>query len=230
MLVRPESPENVGAVARVIRNTGLHGLHLVAPGDWRTVECWRTAWGAHAVLEQARVHPSLAAALAETALAVGLSGRRDAGVAPVDVRDAAAQVAALGAGQRAALVFGPETSGLSREELALCSLRARIPTHPDQPSLNLSHAAMIAAYEVYRSCARAAPGPRLASHQEKEGVLGLLRAGLLSVGALPAQNSDGYFREWRAMLHRAPLTPRQIELLEHLARKLGARGPSVAGE
>ena len=52
VLVRPESPANVGAAARAVRNTGLHGLDLVEPGDWRTVECWRTAWGAHEVLER----------------------------------------------------------------------------------------------------------------------------------------------------------------------------------
>ena len=45
VLVRPETPQRRGA-ARVVRNTGLAGLDLVDPGDWRTVECWRTAWGA----------------------------------------------------------------------------------------------------------------------------------------------------------------------------------------
>jgi len=62
VLVRPEVPANVGAAARTIRNTGLEGLSLVAPGDWRTVECWRTAWGAHDVLEQAHVFDDLGAA------------------------------------------------------------------------------------------------------------------------------------------------------------------------
>ena len=47
VLVRPETPANIGAVARSIGNTDLDGLDLVAPGDWRTLECWRTAWGAH---------------------------------------------------------------------------------------------------------------------------------------------------------------------------------------
>jgi len=65
VLVRPESPGNLGAVARVVKNTGLAGLDLVAPTDWRTVECWRQAWGAQEVLEQARVYPTLPEALAE---------------------------------------------------------------------------------------------------------------------------------------------------------------------
>jgi len=228
VLVAPERPANVGAVARVVRNAGLEGIDLVEPGDWRTVECWRTAWGAHEVLEQARVHPTLDAALAGVDLAVGLSGRRDAGIAPVDVREAAAQVAALPGEARAALVLGSESAGLDREALARVGVRARIPTDPAQPSLNLSHAAAVAACEVYRALRGATPpGPRLASHDEVERVLGLLRPGLRSVGALPAHAEDRHFREWRALLHRATLTPRHLKLVEHLAHRLAlVAGPS----
>jgi tRNA/rRNA methyltransferase len=227
VLVRPENPVNVGAVARIVRNTGLSGLDLVAPGDWRTLECWRTAWQAHDVLEQARVLGSLGEALAETALAVGLSGRRDGGIAPVDVRDAAARVAGIGPEERAALVLGSESSGLTRDELSLCGVRARIAAHPEQPSLNLSHAAMVAAYELYRAGAPVAPGPRLATHDEKERLLELLRPGLRAVGALPERNCAAPLRDWTALVHRAPLTPREVELLAHLARRLAPRGQAV---
>jgi len=221
VLVRPERAANVGAVARVVRNAGLEGLDLVAPGDWRTVECWRTAWGAQEVLEQARVFDALAPALDACALVVGLSGRRDGGIAPLDVRDAASAVAALGDDERAALVLGPERIGLDAVELALCGLRARIPAHPGQPSLNLSHAAAIAAYELYRAGSGAAPpGPRTATHGEKERMLALLEPGLRGVGALPPHAEESHMREWRSLFHRAPLTPRHVTLLEHLARRL----------
>ena len=221
VLVAPERPANVGAVARIVRNTGLDGVDLVAPGDWRTVECWRTAWGAHEVLEQVRVYESVGEALAEVELAVGLSGRRDAGIAPLDVREAAARVAALAPGALAALVLGSESAGLDREALARVAIRARIPTDPAQPSLNLSHAAAVAACEVHRALRGATPaGPRLARHDEVERVLRLLRPGLRSVGALPAHAEAGHFREWRAMLHRAALTPRHLKLIEHLAHRL----------
>jgi len=52
VLVRPRRPENIGAVARVIGNTGLAGLRLVEPGDWRTVEAFRMAWQAEDVLDR----------------------------------------------------------------------------------------------------------------------------------------------------------------------------------
>jgi TrmH family RNA methyltransferase len=195
----------------------------VRPGDWRGVECWRTAWGAQDVLEEARSFDSLGEALAGATFVAGLSGRRDAGAPVSDVRDVAREIAGLGDGDEAALVFGPESSGLSLAELGLCGRRVRIPSHPGQPSLNLSHAVMVAAYEVFRAGRRPVGGARRASHAEKERMLGLLRQGLLAIEALPRANTEGYFLEWRALFERADLTPKEIRLLEHMARKM-ARG------
>jgi TrmH family RNA methyltransferase len=221
VLVRPEHAANVGACARLVRNTGAEGLDLVEPGDWRTVECWRTAWGAQDVLETARVFSDLPSAVGGTSLAVALSGRRGAGSRTVDIRDAAQAVASLGRHETAALVFGPETSGLKNEELASCGTCARIPMDPGQPSLNLSHAVAIAAYEVRRATALPrTDGPRLATHDEKERLLDVLREGLLAIGGLPALRTDGAFREWRALIQRADLTPRELKLLDHMARKM----------
>lgn len=220
VLVRPETPSNIGASARAIRNTGLSGLDLVAPGDWRTVECWRTAWGAHEVLEEARVHADLAEALVGVHLAVAFSGRGERSFPLADVRDVAGEAAALSADDRVALVFGPETTGLNLDELALCGRRARIPSHPAQPSLNLSHAVMVAAYEVFRAGLRPGSGPRRATHDERERMLGLFREGLRAIKAIPEAKSRGYLRELRAMVQRADLTPREVRLLEHMARKM----------
>jgi len=225
VLVRPESAANIGACARLVRNVAAEGLDLVAPGDWRTVECWRTAWGAQDVLEEARVFPDLAPALEGVALAVGLTGRRGTRAVSVDVREAAQEIASLGSEEEAALVFGPETSGLSVAELACCGRRARIPSHSAQPSFNLSHAVAIALYEVRRALTPLpAAGPRRATHDEKERLLALLREGLLALGALPARNTEGYFRDWRALVQRTDVSPRELKLLEHVARKMARAG------
>ena len=216
--MRPESPANIGAVARVIRNTGLDGLRLVAPGDWRTVECWRTAWGSHEVLEQARVFDDLASAVADAQVALAFSGKREKGAAWLDVREAAAAIA--GRAEETCLVFGPETAGLSDAEVAACGRRVIIPADPAQPSLNLSHAVMVAAYEVFRARRPPPPAPRLSTHAEKEAMLALLRDGLRAVEALPAAHSDGHFEPWRALFQRADLTPKELRLLEHMARKM----------
>ncbi len=221
VLVRPETSANVGACARVVRNTGASGLDLVAPGDWRTVDCWRTAWGAHEVLEEARVFDDLNAALGGVSIAVALTGRRPSGPPVADVREAATEIAGLGREETAALVFGPETTGLANDEIALCGRCATIPSHPAQPSFNLSHAVAIAAYEVLRASRRGEGDARArATHDQKEHLLELLRAGLLAIEALPRTNTEGYFADWRALVQRSDLTAKELKLLEHAARKM----------
>ncbi|HVR70588.1 MAG TPA: TrmH family RNA methyltransferase [Vicinamibacteria bacterium] len=228
VLVRPTAPANIGAAARVVRNTGLAGLDLVAPGDWRTLECWRTAWRAQDVLEQARVFDSVPAAIADATYVAGLSGRKPGGAPALEVRDMAGEVAALGPSDRVALVFGPETSGLTDAELMACGRRAFIPSHPRQPSLNLSHAVMVAGYEVYRAGRRPPAPSRRATAAEKEALLALWRAGLLAIEALPPKNPEGAFAAWRALVQRADLTPREVGLFEHVARKMVLHGAGVA--
>ncbi len=228
VLVRPQHAGNVGAAARVVRNTGLEGLDLVAPGDWRTLECWRTAWGAQDVLEQARVFADLASALEGATLVVAFSGRRGDAVPALDVREVAAQVAALPADSVVRLVFGPEASGLTLAEMALCGVRAFIPSHPAQPSLNVSQAAMIAGYEVLRATRRipAATGPQRASVDEKARLLLLLREGLRAVRAVPPRGAEPHLEEWTALVHRLDLTRRELRMLEHMARKMARHGSS----
>jgi tRNA/rRNA methyltransferase len=225
VLVRPETSANVGACARVVRNAGAEGLDLVAPGDWRTVDCWRTAWGAHEVLEEARVFGDLEAALAGASMTVAFTGRRPDGPPAMDVREAAAAIAELGRDALAALVFGSETNGLTNEEIASCGSCATIPSHAVQPSFNLSHAVAIAAYEVFRASRRGGLEPRpRATHGQKERLLGLLREGLLAIGALPRVGTEGYFADWRALVQRSDLTAQELKLLEHLARKMTRAG------
>jgi TrmH family RNA methyltransferase len=218
VLVRPETPANVGAVARVLANTGIDHLVLVDPGDYRTVDCWRTAWGGHDILEAARVASDLPDAIRESHRVVALSGRE--GTATLDIREVADGLAALPPAAVVSLVFGPETSGLTLDQLALCGQIARIPSHKAQPSLNLSHAVMVAAYEVFRSRGTARPTSPLATHAQKERLLALLTEGLSAIHALAPREGSRYMREWRALVSRTDLTPREIRLLEHAARKM----------
>jgi hypothetical protein len=120
-------------------------------------------------------------------MTVALAGRRPSGPPVADVREAAAEIAGLGRDETAALVFGPETGGLTNDEIALCGRCATIPAHPAQPSFNLSHAVAIAAHEVFRASRRGGgtPGPGPPTTR-RSACWSLLREGLLAIGALPA--------------------------------------------
>ena len=186
------------------------------------------------MLEQAGVFADLASALEGVTLVVAFSGRRGDAVPALDVREAAALVAAQPADGVVRLVFGPEASGLTLAEMALCGVRAFIPTHPAQPSLNVSQAAMIAGYEVLRASRRtpAGTGPQRASVDDKARLLVLLREGLGAVRAVPPHDAEPHLEEWTALVHRLDLTRRELGMLEHMARmmaKHGSHQPSAIG-
>ena len=73
---------------------------------------------------------------------------------------------------------------------------------------------------------RRRPGRLVERHDEGHPVrlLALLREGLLGIGALPRASTEGYFADWRALVHRADLTAKELKLLEHMARKMRGAG------
>ena len=221
VLIRPENAANIGAVARAVTNMGLAGLDLVAPGDWRTVEAWRMAWRSEDALEEARVFDSLDEALAGSIYTAGLTGRSGGRVTPIDVRPMAQEIASLESSAAVSLVFGPESKGLTEQELLRCQRRVRIPSNPSQPSLNLAQAVMVAAYEVFMTAGEASPTVAVRADQaDVERALGSLRDAMLSIGFLPIENPEVRFVEWRELFGRAGLSAREVKLILALARRI----------
>lgn len=225
VLVRPRRPENIGAIARVIGNTGLAGLRLVQPGDWRTVGAFRMAWQAEDILEDAAVFPTLAEAVGACRLVAGLSGRGREGIRHLTPRELAGEVAEVSPEGKVAVVFGNESSGLTLEERSLCQRQVRIPTSPRQPSLNLAQAVMIAAYEIFVASAPEPPDPlRRATAAEAERALLTLRDAMLSVGFLPPEKPETRFAEWRELFGRAGITERESRMLMAFTRRVKDAG------
>ena len=225
VLVRPRRPENIGAVARVVANTGLAGLRLVQPGDWRTVEAFRMAWQAEEVLEDAAVFPTLAEAIGGCRLVAGLSGRGRDVIQHLTPRELAGEIGGIEAAGEVAVVFGNESSGLTLEERKLCQRQVRIPASPRQPSLNLAQAVMIAAYEIFVADSPPAEEPiRRATAEESERALLTLRDAMLSVGFLPPEKPESRFAEWRELFGRAGLTERETRMLMAFTRRVKDAG------
>jgi TrmH family RNA methyltransferase len=71
------------------------------------------------------------------------------------------------------LVFGPEDSGLTNEDLELCDLLVTIPTAEAHASLNLSHAVAVVCYELTEH-RHAVKRPRAASREDQQLMLHFL--------------------------------------------------------
>jgi tRNA/rRNA methyltransferase len=151
VLCRPSHPGNIGAAARAMKTMGLSDLRLVAPEKFPAPEARWMATNAIDVLDQARIHTTLAEAISDCVQAFALSARTREWSTPVlDVRTAAKRAAdAAEARGNVAFVFGNEQAGLTNEEMLACQTLVHIPASPDFSSLNLAQAVQVVAYELF---------------------------------------------------------------------------------
>lgn len=160
VLVDTNHPGNIGATARAMKNMGLTELHLVRPKFFPNPDASARASGADDILEQARVHELFEDAVADCGLVVGTSARqRRLPWDLVEPRECARQIVQAGAASHAAVVFGPERTGLTNIELARCNLLVSIPTSAQYSSLNLAMAVQVLAYELWLAMRPEAPPP-----------------------------------------------------------------------
>ena len=155
VLVEPYYAGNIGSVARLMKNFGIHELYLVNPRVYHLSE-EALRWSVHAkdVLESAVVVSSLEEALKDVAVSVATTAKpqekvvRRTPVPPEKMAEALEPY--WNSKEVAALIFGREPHGLSNEELDMADFTVTIPTSPVYPSMNLSHAVSILLYELYK--------------------------------------------------------------------------------
>lgn len=150
VLVEPQLGENIGQAARAMANFGFEELRLVAPRDgWPNERAVAGASGAPGVIENARVFPTLAEAVADLNFIAATTARLREMVKPVLTPETAIRDIAQRdhLGQRCGILFGRERSGLENDEVALADVLIMVPVNPVFASLNLAQAVLIAGYE-----------------------------------------------------------------------------------
>ena len=187
VLVRPEHGSNIGAAARAIKNMGQSSLWLVQAQDFDREVAARLAHGAVDVLDAARRTDTLADAIGDCRW-VAAASRRPGRHRRIEwtPRELARAVAAAPERRPLALVFGPETDGLTAADLAACHDLVRIPSAAAQPSLNLAQAVLIVAYELF--VAAGAEADSAAAGGEADSAVGGAEAD--SAAALSAAEAD----------------------------------------
>ena len=220
VLVQTTHPGNIGAAARAMKNMGVERLALVAPSRHPSAEASARASGADDVLQAARVTDDLADAVADCRVVMGSSARVRSVPWPVLTPREAAPLA-LASAERApvAFVFGRESSGLSNDELDLCTHLVHIPTNPAFSSLNVAMAVQVISYELRVASLSAPPetGPLgvgdIASNTEMEGLFAHLEQALDDIGFLDVRRSEKLMRRLRRLFHRATPDSDEVNIL-----------------
>jgi tRNA/rRNA methyltransferase len=232
VLVRPRNPENLGAVARAMRNFELTDWAIVELGTHDFATARRVAVHAEELLDRPRLCATLDEAVADCAWVVGTSSRKVRGQVRLRPEEVGQEARARRPG-RTAVVFGEERSGLTAAEIDRCHALSAIPTGAAQPSLNLAQAVLLYAWEMGRALRPDArpPGEGLAARRRTgalatdaqllavEGALrDLLRAGGFLSG--PERHA---VRDLAGVVRRGQPSPREARLWETALRTVGKK-------
>ena len=239
VLVRPQYSGNIGAIARAMSNFGMKDLALVNPAPVHRQQAEMMAVHAREILDSMQVHTSLRAAVADCGLVVGTTCRpglyREHAVA---LRTLAPTLAVAATTNRVALVFGPEDSGLSNEDLCGCHQLLMIPTAPTYTSLNVAQAVVLCCSEIFLAAQSEEKPlvPSFAVAERQELMYERLKQALLQVGFLHKDNPEHIMLALRRLFGRAGLEERDVRILLGMARQIewyanrGWRLPKVTAE
>lgn len=225
VLVEPQSPGNIGMVVRAMANFGVSDLRLVNPCQHLHPEARKFAVAAAPLLGSARIFPDLNAALADLPMAVAATRRTGKLRGELlDVAAAACLAAAKPPTERLGLVFGREDSGLTSEEVALCTHSATIATAPEVGSINLAQAVLVFLYEFTRHPLAIDPVEDRPTERvpqaDLEGLFGQMEQVLTQVAFLNPSRPAAVMNRLRRMLHRTDIDREELSLLRGMWSQL----------
>ena len=174
-------------------------------------------------MAQAKGYPTIREAIADCTLVVGTTCRpglyRSHSQAPRAVAPAVVSAAQKG---KVALLFGPEDHGLSNKDLEHCQMLVTIPAQTEYQSFNVAQAAVICLYELY--VASLTPededGIQRAEAEQIERLFDIMRASLLKIGFLDAENPEHMLLALRRILGRAGLEEKDVRILTGMFRQI----------
>ena len=228
ILVRPQLPENIGMVARAMDNCGLKKLILVSPREkWPNQKAIKASANSKRIIDKVIVFKSLNKALLSFNYVIATSNRKRFLQKPffncfnnlfkkIPIK------------KKVAIVFGPENSGLSNEDLMLCDIIYNIETSKSNTSLNLSHAVLLMSYkwnENFHSSSNFTNSnsikTNIASKKEFQFFMKYLKNVLDEAGFLyPKHKSKSMFHNIQTMFLRSALSKTEIQTLWGMIKKL----------
>jgi len=149
ILVRPQMGENIGSVARAIKNFNIKYLRIVNPRcNWPSQKALATSVGAKDILKSAKIYNSIEKAIGDLDIIFASTSRiRKVNKKIISILDFKKKVEKK---RKIGILFGSEASGLSNDEISYANYLVKIPTNKKFSSLNLSHSAIIFCFELFK--------------------------------------------------------------------------------
>ncbi len=219
ILVRPQMGENIGSVARAIKNFNIKYLRIVNPRcNWPNQKALATSVGAKDILKSAKIYNSVEKSTEDIDIIFASSARiRKVNKKIISVSNFKKKIIK---GKKVAILFGPEASGLSNDEISCANYLVKIPSNKKFSSLNLSHSAIIFCFELFQHFTKrkneykSGYKSSLAKKSEVNKFLNFIIEGLDKKGFLqPDHKRQSMVRNINNIFHRVNLSEKEIRIL-----------------
>jgi tRNA (cytidine32/uridine32-2'-O)-methyltransferase len=225
VLVNPTDPGNIGAAARAMKTMGLKHLFLVRPKVFPHARASIRAGKALDILANATQIHSLGEILTECKLVFGTSTRTRELHWPCLTPHQAAEKAGGISGQKIAILFGCERSGLANQDLQRCHYQIMIPASSEYNSLNLAAAVQIICYEIRMIFLKQQKSGitktnNLADVTQLEYFFQHLHEVLLSIDFFRPFRSQQIMNRLRRLFFRTELDETEVKILRGILRSI----------
>ena len=224
IVIEPEKPENLGNIARVMKNFDCANLIVINPQcNHLDDAAWRPAKHARDVLKKAAIADMGVLKKFDYLIATTASLGTDYNIPRSPISPSMlADILPMSKKLKIGLLIGREGIGLTNDEIALTDFIVAIPTSTQYPAMNVSHAVAILLYELYQKHGKRKIGTNItyATDKEKQQTYKLLNAVLDTMHFTIPTRRDTQIMVWKRMVGKSFLTRREAYALMGFFKKI----------
>ncbi len=235
VLCNPEESRNIGSVCRAMLTMNITNLRIVGSKDnYDENQVHTLALHARDIWHNATFYNTLEEATLDCILIAGTTRRRGKKrksflILPDEF---AHQISIISSTKKNcsshfAIVFGNERTGLTDNELDVCTMGVIIPSSKEFGSLNLSHAVQIITYELFKERSRQpsskrpiSPGYTPISMASMNNTVNIMLDSLEKIGFFKIAGKNNMRLFWKTIFSRALLSQGEALFIERLFLKI----------
>lgn len=222
ILIKPQNQGNIGAVARAMKNFGLTDLAIINPKcGVDTATARKRAVHAEDIIKKAKIKDISSLKKFDYLIATTSKVGSDYNIprSPITPELLAKKI---NINKKIGIVFGPEDKGLTNEEIALCDFVVTIPTSKKYPAMNLSHAATIVFYELFKAKAAETVSSHIifAAKTEKQQIMKMINKVLDEMQFATPSKKKTQQIIWKKIIGKSFLTRREAYAIMGFFKKL----------
>ena len=214
--------------ARAMDNFGLSRLYLVNPRDeWPNKKAEKSAKHAGGIIKSAQIFSNLEEATSKFNLVIATTNRQRF-LTKKTFNNFNKLSKKFNDFKKIAILFGPENSGLSNEDLRLANVIYTIKTAKLNKSLNLSHAVSVISYEIFSQNIQSSKvlennekNDQKVTKSELSNFINALIEDLDNKSFFnPAEKKDGMIDNIYSIYNKMDLTKKELKMLWGMHKKL----------